>query len=72
VAPTIDGPRPISGFAAVLLPHRGDGSIDWDAFEAHITRTADAGLGVAVNMDTGYIQILDDADVPASSTRPPS
>jgi dihydrodipicolinate synthase/N-acetylneuraminate lyase len=46
--------------SAVLLPHSADGAIDWTAFEAHVERTAAAGLTPAVNMDTGYIQLLDD------------
>ena len=45
--------------SAILLPFRDDGSIDWDAFEAHVHRTSDAGLTPAVNMDTGYVQLLD-------------
>lgn len=44
--------------AAVLLPYQSDGTIDWPAFEAHVVRTAEAGLVVAANMDTGYIQLL--------------
>jgi dihydrodipicolinate synthase/N-acetylneuraminate lyase len=44
--------------SAVLLPHTADGSIDWPAFESHVTRTAEAGLTPAVNMDTGYVQLL--------------
>src|SRR5688500_4631409 len=46
--------------SAVLLPHTTDGAIDWPAVEAHIARTRDAGLVPAVNMDTGYVQLLDD------------
>ena len=30
--------------SAVLLPFADDGEIDWPGFEAHVTRTADAGL----------------------------
>jgi dihydrodipicolinate synthase/N-acetylneuraminate lyase len=48
--------------AAVLLPHGAHGGIDWAAFEAHVVRTAEAGLGVALNMDTGYVQLLGEAD----------
>jgi dihydrodipicolinate synthase/N-acetylneuraminate lyase len=48
--------------SAVLLPYTSDGDVDWAAFEAHVARTADAGLVPAVNMDTGYVQLLDDAD----------
>ena len=60
--------------SAVLVPFTSDGAIDWVAFEAHVARTAEAGLVPAVNMDTGYVQLLDDAtrlrvlDVAASVT----
>ena len=47
--------------SAVLLPHTGDGDIDWAATEAHIARTHQAGLTPGVNMDTGYVQLLDGA-----------
>ena len=52
--------RSITGMSAVLLPHTAGGDIDWDATEAHIDRTVAAGLTPAVNMDTGYVQLLDD------------
>lgn len=48
--------------SAVLLPFTEAGAIDWTAFEAHVGRTALAGLVPAVNMDTGYVQLLDAAD----------
>ncbi len=54
--------RKIEGIAATLLPYTSDGDIDWGRFEAHVARTAEAGLEPAVNMDTGYVQLLDDAD----------
>ena len=66
--------RTINGMSAILLPHTADGDIDWAATEAHIARTVDAGLTPAVNMDTGYVQLLDDAtaervlDVAAAAT----
>lgn len=44
--------------SAILVPYTEDRSIDWPAFEAHVARTHDAGLAPAVNMDTGYVQIL--------------
>lgn len=47
------------GMSAILLPLDAHGEIDWPAFEAHVTRTVDAGLVPAVNMDTGYVQLLD-------------
>jgi dihydrodipicolinate synthase/N-acetylneuraminate lyase len=50
--------RTITGMSAVLLPHRSSTEIDWPAFEAHVTRTAAAGLTPAVNMDTGYVHLL--------------
>jgi dihydrodipicolinate synthase/N-acetylneuraminate lyase len=54
--------RRITGMSAVLLPFTADGRIDWDAAEAHVVRTVTAGLVPAVNMDTGYVQLLDPAD----------
>jgi dihydrodipicolinate synthase/N-acetylneuraminate lyase len=54
--------REIDGISAVLLPWTdGGAAIDWAGFESHLTRTLDAGLTPAVNMDTGYVQLLDDA-----------
>jgi dihydrodipicolinate synthase/N-acetylneuraminate lyase len=53
--------RHISGMSAILLPFAASGEIDWRALEAHVARTANAGLTPAVNMDTGYVQLLDDA-----------
>lgn len=66
--------RSITGMSAVLVPYTSDGTIDWPAVEAHVARTAAAGLTPAVNMDTGYVQLLaDDAkhrvlDIAASVT----
>ncbi|MEQ1787070.1 MAG: dihydrodipicolinate synthase family protein [Acidimicrobiales bacterium] len=60
-APPLDLLRPgrtITGMSAVLLPHRSSAEIDWPAFEAHVLRTADAGLTPAVNMDTGFVHLL--------------
>ncbi len=53
--------RSITGISAILLPFHPDGSIDWPAFTAHVRRTAEAGLAPAVNMDTGFGNLLDDA-----------
>lgn len=53
--------RRIVGMSAILLPFAAPAEVDWPAFEAHVTRTSDAGLTPAVNMDTGYVQLLDDA-----------
>ena len=54
--------RSILGMSAVLLPFDGAGSVDWAAFEDHVARTAAAGVTPAVNMDTGYVQLLGPAD----------
>ena len=52
--------RKIAGISAILLPFLDDGTIDWPAFEQHVLRTAKAGIRTAVNMDTGYINLLTD------------
>ncbi|MCU0705757.1 MAG: dihydrodipicolinate synthase family protein [Fimbriiglobus sp.] len=51
--------RRIVGMSAILLPFRADGAVDWDAFRRHVARTADNGLAPAVNMDTGYANLID-------------
>ena len=50
--------RKITGISAILLPFTADGDIDWPGFAAHCVRTADAGLTPAVNMDTGFGNLL--------------
>jgi len=50
--------RPIEGISAVLLPFTAAGDPDYDALAAHVARTAGAGLVPAVNMDTGYVNVL--------------
>lgn len=61
-APEMRRRRSILGMSAVLVPFTGDGDIDWAAFESHVARTAEAGIVPAVNMDTGYVQLLGEAD----------
>ena len=53
--------RKIHGISAILLPLLPDDSVDWDAFDAHVERTLNAGLAPAVNMDTGYGHLIDEA-----------
>ncbi|MEC8556551.1 MAG: dihydrodipicolinate synthase family protein [Planctomycetota bacterium] len=53
--------RKILGMSAVLLPLNEDLSVDWESFRAHVRRTLDAGLVPAVNMDTGYAHLIDEA-----------
>lgn len=50
--------RKITGQSAILLPFLESGGIDWPGFEAHVARTAAAGLVPAVNMDTGFGNLL--------------
>ena len=47
------------GCAAVLLPHHDDRTVDWTSFRSILARTVDARLTPAVNMDTGFVQLLD-------------
>lgn len=44
------------------MPYTADGHPDWASFEAHVERTCRAGLTPAVNMDTGYVQLLSASD----------
>ncbi|MCZ2343516.1 MAG: dihydrodipicolinate synthase family protein [Bacteroidales bacterium] len=53
--------RAIMGMSAILLPFDAAGAIDWPSFTAHCERTAAAGLIPAVNMDTGFGNLLDEA-----------
>ncbi len=53
--------RKITGISAILLPLLEDHSVDWTGFEAHVQRTFEAGLTPAINMDTGYGNLIDDA-----------
>ena len=54
--------RPVTGMAAVLLPFTERGDIAEDAFAACLTETVAAGLTPAVNMDTGYVNLLTDSE----------
>lgn len=52
--------RRIQGISAILLPFLTSGEVDWPGFRAHALRTSQAGLTPAVNMDTGYVNLIDD------------
>jgi hypothetical protein len=54
--------RKVQGIAAALLPYEADGSVAVEAFEKHLADTHRAGLMNAVNMDTGYVNYLTDAE----------
>ncbi len=52
--------RKVVGMSAILLPFLPDGGVDWDGFRRHVARTADSGLTPAVNMDTGFANLIDE------------
>ncbi len=54
--------RKVQGIAAALLPFNADGSIAVGAFQKHVRATHQAGLINAVNMDTGYVNYLTEAE----------
>ncbi|OLB20980.1 MAG: hypothetical protein AUH15_10230 [Acidobacteriales bacterium 13_2_20CM_55_8] len=54
--------RKAHGIAATLLPYESDGSVAVEAFQQHLVATHRAGLMNAVNMDTGYVNYLTDAE----------
>jgi len=54
--------RKVQGIAAALLPYEADGRIAVDAFAKQLASTHQAGLMNAVNMDTGYVNYLSDAE----------
>jgi dihydrodipicolinate synthase/N-acetylneuraminate lyase len=54
--------RKVHGIAAALLPFATDGRVAVDAFQKHLSATQHAGLENAVNMDTGYVNFLSDAE----------
>jgi 4-hydroxy-tetrahydrodipicolinate synthase len=52
--------RKVCGIAAAPLPYEVDGTIAVEAFQQHLQATHRAGLMNAVNMDTGYVNLLSD------------
>jgi 4-hydroxy-tetrahydrodipicolinate synthase len=54
--------RKVQGIAAALLPYEADGRIAVEAFQNHLRTTRRAGLMNAVNMDTGYVNYLSEAE----------
>jgi dihydrodipicolinate synthase/N-acetylneuraminate lyase len=54
--------RKVQGIAAALLPFEADGRIAVGAFQDHLRATHRAGLMNAVNMDTGYVNYLSEAE----------
>lgn len=54
--------RVVEGLAACLLPFEVEGAIAEGAFREAVARTEEAGLGCAVNMDTGYANYISAAE----------
>lgn len=54
--------RKVHGIAAALLPFESDGRVAVDAFQKHLAATHRVELENAVNMDTGYVNFLSDAE----------
>jgi dihydrodipicolinate synthase/N-acetylneuraminate lyase len=54
--------REVQGIAAALLPFDTNRQIAVEAFQEHLRATHKAGLMNAVNMDTGYVNYLDDEE----------
>ena len=54
--------RRVQGIAAALLPYTADGRVAVEAFQKHLVATQRAGLMNAVNMDTGYVNYLTEAE----------
>lgn len=52
--------RKIVGMSAILLPFQASGDVDWEGFRNHVIRTFDCGLVPAINMDTGYANLIDE------------
>ena len=60
--PPLRNRRKIEGISAVLLPFLDDqGTVDWAGFESSVERTVAAGLAPAINMDTGFGNLIDDS-----------
>ena len=54
--------REVQGIAAALLPYDTNGQVAVAAFQRHLLATHRTGLMNAVNMDTGYVNYLGDAE----------
>jgi len=50
--------RKVHGIAAALLPYQANGRVDVESFQRHLVATHQAQLVNAVNMDTGYVNLL--------------
>jgi dihydrodipicolinate synthase/N-acetylneuraminate lyase len=62
MVPALKPRRAIEGISAMLLPYGLDDRPDWEGFRRLLDRTWTAGLTPAVNMDTGYVNLLTPAE----------
>lgn len=54
--------RRVEGIAAALLPYEPDGRVAIEAFQRNLRAARAAGLTNAVNMDTGYVNLLGEGE----------
>lgn len=54
--------RKVTGISAALLPYETDGKVSVEAYQKHLLATQASGLMNAVNMDTGYVNLLSDEE----------
>ena len=54
--------RKVQGIAAALLPFESNGRVAVEALQNHLRATHRAGLMNAMNMDTGYVNLLSEAE----------
>lgn len=54
--------RRVEGIAAALLPYEPDGRVAVESFQRNLRATRAAGLTNAVNMDTGYVNLLGEGE----------
>src|SRR5260370_11526559 len=54
--------RKVQGIAAALLPYQANGQVDVDSFQRHLISTHQVHLINAVNMDTGYVNLLTETE----------
>jgi len=53
--------RNITGISAILLPFKDTiGTVDWQGFDNQVVGVFKSGLFPAVNMDTGFVDLIDD------------
>ena len=54
--------RKVKGISAALLPYDANGRVSVESFQQHLLATNRVGLMNAVNMDTGYVNYLNDSE----------